>query len=121
MERWNVQELACDPPGWHSEIGEWVERWGEPPVILVETNKRAMMGELCSRLYTAVVNRKVTHDGNPRLSAHVHNATVRETTEGAYITKDDRNSPRKIDLAVAAVVAFGRASQAEELGGVIYG
>jgi hypothetical protein len=34
---------------------------------------------------------------------------VKETRDGAYITKDGRNSPRKIDVAVAAVVAHERA------------
>jgi hypothetical protein len=37
---------------------------------------------------------------------------VKESTEGAYITKEHRASPRKIVLAVAAVVAFwGAATQ----------
>jgi hypothetical protein len=31
------------------------------------------------------------------------------TPGGAYITKDGRNSPRKIDAAVAAVIAHDRA------------
>jgi hypothetical protein len=34
-------------------------------------------------------------------------------TRGAYIVKDGRNSPRKIDMAVAAVVAYDRAMQAQ--------
>jgi hypothetical protein len=85
---------------------------GTPPVIEVPTNNRATMSELCSRLYTAIVNKGVTHDGNERLAAHMANAMVKETPDGAYITKGDRHSSRKIDLAVAAVLAFGRAAVA---------
>ena len=70
LERWNVLELAADPPGWHREIGEWADAYGSPPVIEVPTNNRATMSELCSRLYTAIVNKNVTHDGNPRLATH---------------------------------------------------
>lgn len=33
-----------------------------------------------------------------------------QTNNRAYITKGDRHSARKIDLAVAAVLAFGRAA-----------
>jgi phage terminase large subunit-like protein len=39
----------------------------------------------------------------------IANARLKETADGAYITKDGRNSPRKIDLIVAAVIAFERA------------
>jgi phage terminase large subunit-like protein len=76
-----------------------------------ETNKLGEMAELCSRLYTAVVTQAVTHDGHPRLTAHMANAVVKERGPNAYITKGDRHSPRKTDLAIAAVLAYGLASQ----------
>lgn len=110
LVRWDVRELACDPPGWYAEINQWAETYGSPPIIEIPTNNRATMSELCSRLYTAIVNKGVTHDGNPRLAAHMANAMVKETPDGAYITKGNRHSSRKIDLAVAAVLAFGRAA-----------
>jgi hypothetical protein len=28
MERFEVLELACDPPGWHSELDSWREAYG---------------------------------------------------------------------------------------------
>jgi phage terminase large subunit-like protein len=34
---------------------------------------------------------------------------LKETAQGAYITKEDRSSPRKIDAAIAAVIAWNRA------------
>jgi phage terminase large subunit-like protein len=120
FERWNVVELACDPPGWHAEIDRWAEDFGSPPVIQVRTQETRIMVELCSRLYTAIVTKQVTHDGNPRLAAHLANAIVRERPEGALITKEDRHSLKKIDLAIAAVLAFGRASLAPVGGGIIY-
>ena len=78
LKKWTVRELACDPPGWHAEINHRAEQYGTPPVIEVPTNQRATMSELCSRLYTAIVNKGVTHDGNPRLAAHMANAMVKE-------------------------------------------
>jgi phage terminase large subunit-like protein len=112
MERWNVTELVCDPPGWFQEVFRWHETYGSPPVIQFPTNKRALMSELCSRLYTAIVNEAVSHDGNPRLSAHMSHAVTKETPDGAYVTKVDRHSAKKIDLAVAAILAYGRAEAA---------
>jgi phage terminase large subunit-like protein len=120
MDRWQVRELACDPPGWHAEIDQWAETYGSPPVIQVRTQETRVMSELCSRFYAGVVTRGLTHDGNPRLAAHLANAVVRERPEGAVITKQDRHSPKKIDAAVAAVLAFGRAAVAEPAVGLYY-
>lgn len=53
------------------------------------------------------------------LAAHMANAMVKETPDGAYITKGDRHSARKIDLAIAAVLAFGRAAVAESGGFIL--
>jgi len=107
MQRYKVVELACDPPGWHAEIEEWAERYGQV-VVRFETNRRAFMAHACSRFYTAVANEALTHDGDPRLARHLANAVVKETADGRYVTKDGPSSPRKIDLAVAAIVALDR-------------
>lgn len=111
FRRWRVVEMACDPPGWHREIDEWAERYGTPPVIDYLTSQRTQMATACSKFYTAVVNRQLTHDGDLRLARHIANAKTKETVDGAYITKEHRNSPRKIDLAVAAVIAHDRATE----------
>ncbi len=113
MKRWRVRELACDPPGWHEMIEQWSERYGDDVVTLFPTNKRAFMAEACSKFYSAVVSGRLTHDGNPDLARHLANAVVKETPDGAYITKPGRDSPKKIDLAVAAVVAYDRATQGD--------
>lgn len=108
MERYRVLELACDPPGWHREIQEWSERYGRTLTLEWHTNQ-PYMAEACSRLYTAVTSGDLSHDGDPRLARHLANARVKETRYGAYISKESKSSPRKIDLAVAAVVAHARA------------
>lgn len=113
MERWRVRRMGCDPPGWHREIGEWSQTWGDEVVLLYETNQRRRMSQACSRFYSAVAHGELTHDGDARLSRHLRNAVVKETADGAYITKDGRASPRKIDLAVAAVVALAQTASLE--------
>lgn len=111
FQRWNVVEMPCDPPGWHREIDEWAETFGTPPIVEYLTAQRTQMARACSKFYSAVVNHKLTHDGDRRLARHIANARTKETADGAYITKDGRNSPRKIDLAVAAVIAHDRATE----------
>ena len=67
------------------------------------------MGPACDRLFAAVAEGTLSHDGDPRLARHVANARTRDTRYGRVITKMTKDSPRKIDLAVAAVVAYERA------------
>jgi phage terminase large subunit-like protein len=117
FERWNVREFACDPPGWHREIEEWMETYSSPPVLEYPMSVRKMMSAACSRFYTAVVTGKLTHDGDGALARHLANAVVKETVDGAYITKERLSSPHKIDLAVAAVVAYDRAMRLDEWDG----
>jgi phage terminase large subunit-like protein len=113
MERYKVLELVCDPPGWHSEVEEWSERYGKTLTVAFPTNRRTLMAEACREFFSDVVNAKVTHDGDERLARHLANAVVKETADGAYITKEHRDSPRKIDLAVAAVLARFRATRTQ--------
>jgi phage terminase large subunit-like protein len=113
MGRWKVVELACDPPGWDAEIDDWEDTYGEV-VYRFFTNKRSEMATACSRFYTAVVFGELTHDGDPRLARHLRNAVPKETAAGVILTKDAKASPRKIDIAVAAVVAHDRAASRRE-------
>lgn len=106
MRRWRVLELACDPPGWHDEVDGWAAEFGSPPVVKFETKQSTKMGPACSRFFSAVKTGEVAHDGNPILARHLRNARTKETANGAVIVKEHRSSPRKIDAAVAAVVAL---------------
>jgi phage terminase large subunit-like protein len=66
------------------------------------------------RFYEAVINKGMTHSGDPRLARHVANSVLRTDQRGSRLSKDTKNSPRKIDLAIAAVMAVDRASQMPE-------
>lgn len=104
---WRIVELACDPWRWESEIDGWVDDYG-PVVVEVPTNSARRMTQACARFYSAVVQGAIAHDGDGGWARHIANAVVKETRDGAYITKDGRNSPRKIDLAVAGVIGYDR-------------
>jgi phage terminase large subunit-like protein len=64
----------------------------------------------CAKFYDAVVEKRVVHDGNPLLARHLSNAVVKKDNLGVRIVKENRASSRRIDAAVAAVIAFDRAS-----------
>jgi phage terminase large subunit-like protein len=67
------------------------------------------MGPATQRFYEMVTTRKISHDGDPRLTRHLENAQLKTDSRGSRLMKDARESPRKIDLAVAGVMAVDRA------------
>jgi phage terminase large subunit-like protein len=81
-------------------------------VLEFPTHVRARIAPACTTFYAAVMDGTLTHDGNRALARHVSNAVVKPSPQGDYITKPDPTSPAKIDLAVAAVVAFSASSAA---------
>lgn len=108
FETYDVVELACDPPGWYAEIDQWADQWGDR-VVAFDTIQAKRFAPACERFQTGVRERRVSHSGHPVLSQHVGNAVVRHTPYGDAIQKDHDDSPRKIDAAVAAVIAYDRA------------
>jgi phage terminase large subunit-like protein len=108
MELYDVVELAADPPGWAAELDAWREAYGHV-VVEFPTNQRSRMVPACDRFRAGVLEGELTHDGSPVLARHVGHAVAKETPSGVIVTKDAADSPRKIDAAVAAVVAYERA------------
>lgn len=106
-KRWKVKEVACDPSRWARSM-QVLESERLPMVEFPQTGSR--MIPATERFYEAVMNQAVTHSGNPDLARHIGNAVIRRTTHGGHLQKDAKGSPRKIDLAVAAVMALDRAS-----------
>ncbi len=80
-------------------------------VIEWPTNSLARMVPACQEFYTAVMERTVTHDGDPRLAAHIGHAVLKEDHRGPRIVKEAKSSRRKIDLAVCAVGALSEAKR----------
>jgi phage terminase large subunit-like protein len=108
MERFEVLELACDPPGWHSELDSWREAYGDV-VVDFPTNERRRAAAACNRFSTGVLEGDLSHDGSTVLARHVGHCIAKPTPYGPIATKDHPDSPRKIDAAVAAFVAYDRA------------
>lgn len=61
--------------------------------------------------YEAVVNKALTHDGNPELALHMAHAIIKADPRGERIVKDFKKSPRRIDLAMASIMASDRAKE----------
>jgi phage terminase large subunit-like protein len=102
-----VKEIVCDPYRWQRSM-EVLADEGYPIVEYPSTNARRMV-PACAKFFDAVVEGRLKHDGDPILARHLDNAVVKVDNLGPRIVKENRNSSRRIDAAVAAVIAVDRA------------
>jgi phage terminase large subunit-like protein len=105
--RWRVLEIAADPFRWARSL-QLLDGEGLP--VLEYPQSPGRMTPATARFYEAVVNRQLTHSGDSRLARHIGNAVLREDARGARLAKERRDSLRRIDAAVAAVMAHDRAA-----------
>jgi len=102
-----VREIACDPYRWERSM-EVLEDYGLPIVKWPSTSPKRMV-PACAKFYDLVAEQRLVHDNDPTLARHLSNAVIKTDALGPRIVKENRNSPRKIDAAVAAIIAVDRA------------
>ena len=102
MERFTVRQMVADPSHWRTELERWSAEWDV--VVAFEPWRTRQMAQALDRFHTAVVTGQLRHTGHADLTAHVLHAVRRDSRGGVQI---DKPSPgQKIDLAVAAVLAY---------------
>ena len=111
-KKYKVKEIACDPFRWQRSM-QALQDMGLPIVEWPSTSAARMI-PACAKFYDAVVQEKITHDGDPLISRHISNAVVKTDRLGPRIVKEHRGSPRKIDAAVASIIGFDRATASRD-------
>jgi hypothetical protein len=112
FERWKVIVALCDPPFWEEHVNAWHGRW--PDVVArYHTNQHKKMALTLAAYVAAWQAREVTHDGSAAYMRHLANARKQELNvtdergEKLYVmVKERRNSPLKIDLAMAGCLSW---------------
>ena len=102
-----VREIACDPYRWQRSMEVLADRG--LPIIEFPSTSPARMVKATAKFFDAVTESRMTHDGDPVLARHLDNCVLKIDSVGPRIVKENRNSNRRIDAAVAAVIAFDRA------------
>jgi phage terminase large subunit-like protein len=115
--RWRVLEVAADPYRWQRSL-EVLDGDGIPVSEFFQTAAR--MRPATARFYQLVVDGELTHDGDPRLARHVANAILKADSRGARLAKEHKDSKRRIDAAVSAVMAVHRAAELADTAPAIY-
>ena len=108
-KKYKVREIDCDPYRWADAMQEWEDE--RLPVVEYPQNA-SRMTPATTKFYESVQQGAITHDGNPDLARHLNNCVLKVDGRGQRLQKESKNSQRQIDLAVAAVMAYDRASQA---------
>ena len=104
----NTREIAFDPFRWQRTMQALMDL-GLPVVEYPSTSARRMVGA-CQKVFDSVTEATLTHDGDPLLARHLDNCKLKIDNLGARIVKESRASSRRIDAAVAFVIAYDRAT-----------
>lgn len=115
FKRFRVVGFYADPSQWQSQLGQWEQAFGARLKVRAGgdhpthfwANRTTLMVRAFAAFEEAVVNGDLTHDGSYRLTEHVLNARRNPSPRaGLVIAKEYPDSPRKIDCAVAATLAW---------------
>jgi phage terminase large subunit-like protein len=108
VRRYAVQQIAYDP----FMLGQTIRRLtaGPAPVACpcVPFPQGAARLEADKGLYDAITQRRLAHDGDEALRAHIANANRKVDAEGRRLRIVKRSYPLKIDLAVALSMGLAR-------------
>ncbi len=123
FKRYNVWRLYADPPYWEETVATWAGKYGKERVIEWWTNRRKQMAFAVRGFVNAITDGSVSHDGNEDLARHVGNAHKRAIDQRDdqnqplwTIQKDRKDSPFKIDAAMAAILSWEARGHAIALG-----
>lgn len=109
FEMFNVVSLFADPWRFEASLARLADEGY--PVIEFPTTSVQRMTQATQTAYDLILDEKITHTGDPALVRHFLNAVLKEDPRrGSRITKDRKNSTRKIDAAVASVIALHAAT-----------
>jgi phage terminase large subunit-like protein len=123
MDTWQVWRVYADPPYWDELVDDWAGRYGSKRIVKWWTNSYVRMAQAVRVYRQAIVNGELSFDGDETFAAHIGAAQKHEINktddEGQplfYLEKQRRDSPEKIDAAVAAVLSWEARGDARAAG-----
>jgi len=111
-KRYRVTALGCDPYRWQRSMALWMDEG--IPVVEWGTHQAMRMVPGTSQFYEGVTQGMLSHSGDSKLREHVGNCVIKIDARGPRITKDHKDSERRIDAAVAAVIAYDLALRGQD-------
>ncbi|MCX5598447.1 terminase [Streptomyces phaeochromogenes] len=116
FREYKVVGMYADPARWESHVAKWEADHGrrlklkasvQHPIEWWMTGGRSnQIVRALEKFRSSVVDGELTHDGSSVMTRHILNARRRESRSGIQIMKEHPDSAKKIDVAVAAVLAW---------------
>jgi hypothetical protein len=116
FDRWDVVGFYADPAKWETHVAAWEAEYGthlkvkstreHPCEWWMLAGRTTKVVAALEQFHGAVIDKEMSHDGSYALTRHVLNARRRVTPSGLIISKEHPESARKIDAAIAAVLAW---------------
>jgi hypothetical protein len=113
---YDVVGFYADPAKWESWVAQWEAAYSSklrvkasrdhPCEWWMTGGRSGLVVRALEQFHSAVLDGDMTHDGSFNLTRHVLNARRHPTRSGMQIRKEHPDSARKIDAAVAAVLAW---------------
>lgn len=131
---WKVWRMYGDPPHYREDLSRWAGQFGHDRVVEWWTNSRKKMAvtlrEFRTSMRPGVMSHGPMNDSPEAVAAHaalvehIANAVkrmsnMRDDEDGSFlwlISKESQKSPRKIDLAMAACLAWAARQDAIRAG-----
>lgn len=107
--RFDARGLAFDPPRWGGLMAELQREGLDTMIVEWATAAPARISPAWLNFRDAIMEQRLSHDGDLRLARHIANMTIKSDRLGRRPVRD-RNSPRSfIDAGIAAIMAHDRA------------
>lgn len=113
---YRVVGMYADPAKWESHVAAWEAKHGKRLKVKASANhpiewwmtggRAVQIVRALEKFRSSVADGELTHDGTSVLTRHILNARRRGSRSGIQIMKEHPESPRKIDAAIAAVLAW---------------
>lgn len=111
---YKVRAFYGDVALWESYLDDWAEAYG-PGYDAKASERHAIAWDMRQslqrvtraheRLMQSILDRKIRHDGDRDLRRHTLNARRRSNNYGVSFSKESRESPKKVDLYAALMLA----------------
>jgi hypothetical protein len=113
FSQFNIWRAYCDDQWIEAQIEGWQNEFGDKRVLVWRTNRPRQIAWAVRNFEVAVAAGDVSHDANEVFERHIANSRRRKLTvlddkerQMHTLSKDSVGSPRKIDAAMAAVLAW---------------
>lgn len=116
FNRYTVVGFFADPAKWEGNVAAWEATYSRRLKVKATRDHPCewwMLGgrdrqvvQALEEFHNAVIDNEMSHDGSYALTRHVLNARRKPGKSGIHIGKEHPDSIRKIDAAVAAVLAW---------------